>query len=76
VFTPGVTFAINLVLRGFVRPGDHVLVSSLEHNAVMRPLMALEKTGVEFSRIPADRDGVTRPEDIAPCLRKIRASFL
>ena len=70
VLTSGVTFSLNLVLRGFARPGDHVLVSSLEHNAVMRPLTALEASGVEFSRIPADRDGVTRPEDIAPCLRK------
>ena len=49
IFTPGCTAALNMALKGFLRPGDHVLVSSLEHNAVMRPLVQL---GVEFDRVP------------------------
>lgn len=36
VFTRNVTEALNLVLKGFLHPGDHVIVSSMEHNAVMR----------------------------------------
>lgn len=69
VFTPGATWGINAVLSGFLRPGDHVIVSSLEHNAVMRPLTALASRGVTFSRIPADAQGVTDPRDILPLMR-------
>ena len=39
----GCTYWLNLVLRGLLRPGDRVLVSALEHNAVMRPLRALQR---------------------------------
>ncbi len=57
VFTKNVTESINFLLKGFLKPGDHVLVSSVEHNAVMRPLVQLEKQGVAFSRIPCDKYG-------------------
>ena len=57
VFTKNVTESINIVLKGFLKPGDHVLCSSMEHNAVMRPLVQLEKQGVEFDRIPASDKG-------------------
>ena len=36
VFTPNITTSLNLLLKGFLRPGDHVLVSSMEHNAVVQ----------------------------------------
>ena len=68
VFTPGVTFGINQILRGYVHPGDHVIVSSLEHNAVMRPLVNMEREGVTFARIPANEDGITDPKDIEPMI--------
>ena len=45
IFTLNCTHSINCVLKGVLQQGDHVLVSSLEHNAVMRPL---KKTGVAF----------------------------
>lgn len=57
VFTKNVTESINVVLKGFLKPGDHVLCSSMEHNAVMRPLVQLEKQGVSFDRIPANDKG-------------------
>jgi cysteine desulfurase family protein len=57
VFTKNVTESLNVILRGFLRPGDHVLVSSMEHNAVMRPLVQLQAAGVRFSRIPCGGDG-------------------
>ena len=38
IFTAGATTAINMMIKGLLRAGDKVLVSSLEHNAVMRPL--------------------------------------
>lgn len=57
VFTKNVTESLNVVLKGFLKPGDHVLVSSMEHNAVMRPLVQLQKCGISFSRIPCTEDG-------------------
>lgn len=69
VFTPGATYGLNQVLRGLLRPGDHVVVSSMEHNAVMRPLTDLADAGVSFTRIPADGDGLTNPADLPPLLR-------
>ena len=38
IFTPGITYSLNYFIKGFLKNGDHVLVSGLEHNAVMRPL--------------------------------------
>ena len=70
ILTPGQTYGLNQILRGFLRPGDHVIVSSMEHNAVMRPLMELQKLGVEFSRIPADSAGRTKAADLLPLIRK------
>ncbi len=57
VFTKNVTESLNVILKGFLKAGDHVLVSSMEHNAVMRPLVQLQKIGVEFTRIPCAVDG-------------------
>ena len=54
VFTMNVTQAINFIIKGYFTKEDHVIVSSLEHNAVMRPLV---QCGIPFSRIPADNDG-------------------
>lgn len=45
VFTSGVTASLNTFIRGFHKQGDHVLVSPMEHNAVMRPLEAMRKDG-------------------------------
>ena len=57
VLTSGNTMGLNMVLRGWLKPGDHCLVSSMEHNAVMRPLRDLEAAGVSFDRIPCDGEG-------------------
>lgn len=57
IFTANVTTSLNVILKGLLKPGDHVLVSSMEHNAVMRPLQQLKKSGVDFDRIPCDSVG-------------------
>lgn len=46
VFQPSCTQALNTVLKGVLKPGDHVVLSDLEHNAVTRPLEALKSRGV------------------------------
>lgn len=57
IFTKNITESLNVILKGYLKPGDHVLVSSMEHNAVMRPLIQLEKIGVTFTRIPCLETG-------------------
>ena len=68
VFTSGDTEAINLVLRGLLNPGDHVVVSSMEHNAVMRPLTSLARAGVTFTRVACAPDGTLDPADVAAAM--------
>ena len=48
VFTKNVTESLNVILKGFLKSGDHVLLSSMEHNAMMRPIRQLEAQGVEI----------------------------
>ena len=62
IFTKNITESLNVVIRGLLRPGDHVLVSSMEHNAVMRPLTALSQAGVTFERIPSLANGELLPQ--------------
>lgn len=52
VFTQNATHALNQALFGLLKPGDHVITSSIEHNAVARPLWALKNRGVEVSEVP------------------------
>ena len=57
VFTPSVTYSLNLFIKGFLKPGDHVIVTGLEHNAVMRPLEQMKAVGVDYDIARTDRDG-------------------
>jgi cysteine desulfurase family protein len=64
IFTGNATHAINLVLRGMLKPGDHVVTSSMEHNAVMRPLRSLERQGVHLNIVPCASDGSLDVRDL------------
>jgi len=58
-FTLNCTHALNYVIKGLLKPGDHAVVSCLEHNAVMRPLQKLMESGVTATRVrifPGDND--------------------
>lgn len=57
VFTPGQTYSLNFVLKGYLSPGEQVVTSGMEHNAVMRPLTELSQKGVRVVTVPAQRDG-------------------
>lgn len=58
VFTKNATESINVVLKGWLRPGDRVLMSSMEHNSVARPLKALEAEGVRVEVVPCRGGGM------------------
>lgn len=57
IITPGMTWGLNMVLKGCCRPGDHVVVTSMEHNAMMRPLDDLSRQGVRVERVACAQDG-------------------
>ncbi len=70
VFTLNCTQAINLVLKGLLHPGDHVVLSCLEHNAVLRPVWSLTKQGVSYTVakvFPGDDDRTL--ESFASCIK-------
>lgn len=69
-FTGGVTASVNQFLKGLLVPGDHVIVSSVEHNAVMRPLHTLALAGVEVSAAQCAPDGTLEPETVRALLRE------
>ena len=65
VFTSSVTESLNLALQGILKPGDHVVTSSLEHNAVWRCLKTLERDlGIYISMVPATEQGETDISDV------------
>jgi len=64
IFGPNATEALNLALRGLLRPGDHVVASGVEHNSVMRPLRALEREGVAISIVRCSPEGLLDPADV------------
>ncbi|MDD5924358.1 MAG: aminotransferase class V-fold PLP-dependent enzyme [Clostridia bacterium] len=62
VFTPGVTYSINFFLRGYLKKGDNVIISSLEHHAVLRTVEDLKKEGIEYRIAQCDTHGDISPE--------------
>lgn len=69
VFGANVTEALNLALNGLLKPGDHVVTGSLEHNSVMRPLRALERAGVSVTIVPCSQTGELDPQDLESAIR-------
>ncbi len=64
VFTLNATESLNLALKGLLKPGDHVITSSMEHNSVMRPLRELEKRGISLTVVPCFKDGTLDPREV------------
>jgi cysteine desulfurase / selenocysteine lyase len=70
IFTFNCTDGLNVALHGLLRPGDHVIVSDVDHNSVLRPLRELRrKLGIEVTRIAADATGKTEPADFQRALQ-------
>jgi len=64
IFTMNITQSLNMILKGFLKEGDHVLISSMEHNAVLRPLYSLLEKGITFDILPCDDKGYLDPQII------------
>ena len=71
VFTSNVTDSLNIAIIGILKENDHVITSSLEHNAVWRCLKTLEKDiNIKIDTVECSKDGITNPEDIKKYIRK------
>ena len=71
VFTSNVTDSLNIAIRGILKENDHVITSSLEHNAVWRCLKTLEKDiNIKIDTVECSKDGITNPEGIKKYIRK------
>jgi cysteine desulfurase / selenocysteine lyase len=65
-FSYNSTDALNLLLFGLVRSGDHVITTALEHNSVLRPLYHLQRDlGMEMEIVPFDQRGFVDPDEIS-----------
>jgi len=69
IFGANATEAINLALNGLLRPGDHVITSSMEHNSVMRPLRALSGGRVGLTVVGCSPEGGLDPKDLEAAIR-------
>jgi cysteine desulfurase len=69
VFTSGGTESDNLAIFGSVKPGDHVITSTVEHHAVLNAAERLRDRGVEVNFLPVDGQGVVAPEEVRQALR-------
>ncbi len=69
VFTENATAALNQAIKGVLRPGDHAVTTSVEHNSVMRPLRRMQEAGVSLTIVPADREGVVDAAAVAAAIR-------
>lgn len=69
IFTSNITHSLNVILKGFLKAGDHVITSSMEHNAVLRPLNALQSKGIEHSVVPCNSLGQLNSSDLHKYLK-------
>lgn len=72
-FAYSATDALNAALFGLLKPGDKVVTTSMEHNAVARPLRELETRGVRLTVIKCDQTGRLPLHDLKKCLSGARA---
>ncbi|WP_099191870.1 aminotransferase class V-fold PLP-dependent enzyme [Tepidibacter mesophilus] len=77
IFTSNVTESLNLAIKGILKKGNHVITSSLEHNAVWRSLKTLERDiGISISKVPCDEYGYTNPDDVEKYIKENTALII
>lgn len=76
-FGHNATHMINLGIRGLVRQGDRIITTSMEHNAVSRPLRYLEKLGIiELVILPCSTTGLLDSEDLRHALKQQKTAMV
>ena len=69
IFTFNGTESLNLGIKGVLKPGDHIITTSMEHNSVLRPIKYLERFGVQSTIVQADVLGRINPADIRKAIK-------
>lgn len=69
IFTKNITESLNVLIKGLLKQGDHVIVSSMEHNAVMRPLNSL-KDKIDYTRVMCNDLGDLNMEEFASSIKE------
>ena len=69
IFTFNGTESLNLGIKGVLKPGDHIITTSMEHNSVLRPIKYLERFGIQSTIVEADLLGRINPEDIKNAIK-------
>ena len=70
IFTFNATDALNMAIKGVLRPGDHAITSVLEHNSISRPLNQLERDGIiTLTRLPASGDHQIDPDEVVKAFK-------
>lgn len=67
IFTSNATHALNIAIKGIAGQGGHVVLTSMEHNSVLRPVHCTD--GVSYDMVTADNMGYTSPEDMEEAIR-------
>ncbi|HYF82259.1 MAG TPA: aminotransferase class V-fold PLP-dependent enzyme [Clostridia bacterium] len=70
ILTHNATEALNLAFKGFLKKGNHIITTSMEHNSVLRPLKALEQSGIETTIVQCNKDGEIDIREIEKEIRK------
>ncbi len=77
VFTQNATDSLNMVMGGLMGPGDHLVISRIEHNSVLRPANHLERDlGIDVTRVGRDGSGYLDPDDIRRAITPKRNSLV
>ncbi len=65
-FTQNATYALNMAIGGILKPGDHAIITSMEHNSVLRPVHRI----CSYTMVQANQAGEINPADIERAIRK------
>lgn len=69
IFTHSATEALNMAVKGIIKPGDHLVTTSMEHNALARPLHHASMSGVDVTWVQSDSAGYVTAAQIIDALR-------
>lgn len=70
IFTFNGTQGLNMGIKGILKPADHVITTTMEHNSVLRPIKYLESIGVESTIVQADSKGMVNPQEIEDAIKE------
>ncbi|NUM25163.1 MAG: cysteine desulfurase [Candidatus Buchananbacteria bacterium] len=68
-FTSGATESNNTVIKGLAQPGQHIIVSQIEHPSILEPAKIMERWGIEVTYLPPDSNGLVSVEAVSRAVK-------